>query len=347
MTRPQASSRQDRFRVHIGGRAGFLKAIATLAICGVAFAAAAQADAIDDANEGIAAIAQGDNGRAIDILSRVLEAEPGDLSPSDRATVLFNRGLAQQNSGDLAAAIADYSEALRLSPGDTFSHFNRGTAFEDRGDLDCALADFTSAARIDPNRQEFVGRRDALTGRASGAACSVVPQRPEPAVAAAPPLTPPPPTPPSPPDPPAPDPAPAAVAPPAAEPPQVAAAPPPAAPPPPSQPFAGQAPFQQPPFGQGPVAPQQFAPPQFGRRPVAPGPFAAPQFGQSPSGNRFGLWAVNFGDDLSPFAHDGECDDARFYGPGMAKTRLLKADLFHDATDCRTLFEAGHIQLRA
>ena len=59
-----------------------------------------------------------------------------------------------------------------------------------------------------------------------------------------------------------------------------------------------------------------------------------------------GTLTVNFGDDQSPFARDGECDDARFAGAGMAVTQLLKADLFHDAEDCRNLYMSGLVRLR-
>jgi len=53
---------------------------------------------------------------------------------------------------------------------------------------------------------------------------------------------------------------------------------------------------------------------------------------------------VDFGDDTSEWANDGECDDPRFVGQGMA-AQLVDADLMKDATDCRTLFEAGSIRL--
>lgn len=54
----------------------------------------------------------------------------------------------------------------------------------------------------------------------------------------------------------------------------------------------------------------------------------------------------DFGDDTSRWANDGECDDPRFTGEAAAET-LLEADLYHDATDCRTLLAAGRISLRA
>ena len=54
--------------------------------------------------------------------------------------------------------------------------------------------------------------------------------------------------------------------------------------------------------------------------------------------------APNFGDDSSTWSQDGECDDPRFQGTGMAST-LIDADRFSDATDCRLLFNQGQIRL--
>lgn len=51
-----------------------------------------------------------------------------------------------------------------------------------------------------------------------------------------------------------------------------------------------------------------------------------------------------FGDDQSMWANDGECDDPRFVGPGMASV-LIDDDKFHDATDCRKLYISGSISL--
>ncbi len=55
--------------------------------------------------------------------------------------------------------------------------------------------------------------------------------------------------------------------------------------------------------------------------------------------------SIDFGDDSSEWANDGECDDPRFRGPGMTSTRLLDSDIRRDATDCRTAFEAGQLRL--
>jgi len=55
---------------------------------------------------------------------------------------------------------------------------------------------------------------------------------------------------------------------------------------------------------------------------------------------------IAWGDDSSQWAHDGECDDPRFEGPGAASI-LLDEDLMRDASDCRELYEAGRIQLKS
>lgn len=55
---------------------------------------------------------------------------------------------------------------------------------------------------------------------------------------------------------------------------------------------------------------------------------------------------IDFGDDSSRWARDGECDDPRFEGPGMTATTLLEADIGHDATDCSAAYRAGNLRLR-
>ncbi|MCI5106038.1 MAG: caspase family protein, partial [Pseudomonadales bacterium] len=56
--------------------------------------------------------------------------------------------------------------------------------------------------------------------------------------------------------------------------------------------------------------------------------------------------SIDFGDDSSTWANDGECDDPRFQGDGMASTTVA-ADIRRDASDCRSLFQQGSIQLLA
>ena len=53
---------------------------------------------------------------------------------------------------------------------------------------------------------------------------------------------------------------------------------------------------------------------------------------------------INFGDNSSEWAKDGECDDRRFRGVGMAKG-LDQDDVGHDATDCRQAYRDKRITL--
>lgn len=53
---------------------------------------------------------------------------------------------------------------------------------------------------------------------------------------------------------------------------------------------------------------------------------------------------ISFGDNQSSWANDGECDDPRFTGSGMAGS-TNEEDRLHDATDCRTLYQTGSISL--
>ena len=55
---------------------------------------------------------------------------------------------------------------------------------------------------------------------------------------------------------------------------------------------------------------------------------------------------INFGDDTSQWAKDGECDDPRFTGTGSAG-ELLEEDSMHDATDCKAAFTAGTVTLKS
>ena len=53
----------------------------------------------------------------------------------------------------------------------------------------------------------------------------------------------------------------------------------------------------------------------------------------------------DFGDDNGAWANDDECDDKRFAGPGMTNTPLLDEDVGHDASDCRSAWQAGDLHL--
>lgn len=51
---------------------------------------------------------------------------------------------------------------------------------------------------------------------------------------------------------------------------------------------------------------------------------------------------VNYGDDSSEWANDGECDDRRFAGTTMS-TDFANEDINRDATDCRNGIESSSL----
>lgn len=75
----------------------------------------------------------------------------GRYSGADLARIYTNRGVEHRRTGDLDAAIADYSEAIKVHPDDPFAYNNRANARRDKGDIDGAIADYTEALRIDPD----------------------------------------------------------------------------------------------------------------------------------------------------------------------------------------------------
>ena len=53
---------------------------------------------------------------------------------------------------------------------------------------------------------------------------------------------------------------------------------------------------------------------------------------------------VNFGDDSGQYPNDNECDDRRFFGPGMV-AKLDWESVGKDASDCKAAYDAGRVQL--
>jgi tetratricopeptide (TPR) repeat protein len=61
-----------------------------------------------------------------------------------------SRGVERKRKGDIDGAIADYTESIRLSPGDFFAFNNRANTWRDKGDFDRAFADYAEALKLDP-----------------------------------------------------------------------------------------------------------------------------------------------------------------------------------------------------
>lgn len=84
-----------------------------------------------------------------------------------RAEVRYNLGRELAADGDAEAAIAEFSEALRLDPGLTLAYHARGVAFLSIGDYRRAAGDLTAAIALDPGLAEAYRYRitaDMVTG---------------------------------------------------------------------------------------------------------------------------------------------------------------------------------------
>ncbi|HSQ55733.1 MAG TPA: tetratricopeptide repeat protein, partial [Gemmata sp.] len=81
---------------------------------------------------------------AIADFTTAIAIDPGDPAP------VFNRGLAHIRLKNMPAAIADFTESIRLAPDDSAAFVQRGFAFLESRDTARALADFTEAIRLKP-----------------------------------------------------------------------------------------------------------------------------------------------------------------------------------------------------
>src|SRR5262249_42564790 len=68
-------------------------------------------------------------------------------------------GLARLRTKEWKAAIADFTEAIRLDPKSLTGYGSRGIARSELGDLDGAIADFTEAIRLDPKKTDAYSNR--------------------------------------------------------------------------------------------------------------------------------------------------------------------------------------------
>ena len=69
----------------------------------------------------------------------------------DLAGVLYNRGTANAQKGNLTQAIEDFTKAVEIKPDDLMAYNNRGSAYAQQGDYIQAISDFTKAIGINSN----------------------------------------------------------------------------------------------------------------------------------------------------------------------------------------------------
>jgi tetratricopeptide (TPR) repeat protein len=95
-------------------------------------------------NLGVALASQGKVAAAIAQYAEALRLKP------DYANARNSLGVVLYNQGKIAAAAAQYSEALRLKPGYASAHNNLGVVLLDQGKFGAAAAHFTEALRVHP-----------------------------------------------------------------------------------------------------------------------------------------------------------------------------------------------------
>lgn len=91
-----------------------------------------------------------------DLYTRCLQEK---LSAGNRAVAYNNRGLARKGLNDLAGAVADYEQALKINPNYMYAYYNRGNVREELGDFDGAVADYTKVIEMDPDYAKAYGNR--------------------------------------------------------------------------------------------------------------------------------------------------------------------------------------------
>lgn len=96
-------------------------------------------------NRGYAAAGTGDLAQAIADYTEAIAIDP------DYAEAYSNRGNAYGAAGDFDRAIADYNEAIRILPTYAAAYTNRGHAYAAKKDLELAIADYDRSLSIDPH----------------------------------------------------------------------------------------------------------------------------------------------------------------------------------------------------
>lgn len=81
----------------------------------------------------------------------------------DRLSVAFNnRGAAYVDKGDYDRALADFGEAIKLSPNDTDAYYNRAGVYIRKAELESAIKDYDRVIALKPNDFDAHNNRGAL-----------------------------------------------------------------------------------------------------------------------------------------------------------------------------------------
>lgn len=126
-----------------------MKSLGFACVLLVAAVSGAVASGFSDFNAGINARNDHNRDDVIRFMSRALAAP--DLPSHLRPTAFYDRAAAYAANKQEDLAIADYTSALALSPGDYNSLVERGDLYEQKKQFDLARADFASAMKRRPD----------------------------------------------------------------------------------------------------------------------------------------------------------------------------------------------------
>jgi tetratricopeptide (TPR) repeat protein len=128
-----------------GAAAGTWRRIARLVVLTAGVALTGEAHAASDSAE---CSGGGDRSAAIAACTRLIESRA--TTAAARVEAYGSRGRRHYEAGQLDRAVADYTEAIRLDPGNVTVLSRRSLAYHDQGDPDRAVADASEAIRLDP-----------------------------------------------------------------------------------------------------------------------------------------------------------------------------------------------------
>ncbi|MDR6841171.1 tetratricopeptide repeat protein [Pseudoxanthomonas sacheonensis] len=86
---------------------------------------------------------------AISVCTQLLKDKT--LSREERVFVYFSRARAAMNKQDMAGALRDLDESIKLDPSQAVSFASRGIVRGTMGNLESAISDFSRAIELDPN----------------------------------------------------------------------------------------------------------------------------------------------------------------------------------------------------
>jgi tetratricopeptide (TPR) repeat protein len=120
-------------------------------------------DAVADLKAGVGAQQRGDDGEAIRLLTRAIDA--GTLSDYAQSAAYYDRSLSHQKKGQYERAIADSDAAIRIRPDSVEAYLTRGVTHTRTGQFDLAIADFDAAIRLKPDDVSAYNDRGAAYAR--------------------------------------------------------------------------------------------------------------------------------------------------------------------------------------